>query len=90
VALHCDNSGEEEVSYIKIRRGLTMIKSNLVLLLLWVHAIGMLALGLFVVSIGFGIIGYPVALMGLAGISLLFPSLYSDYNNKKKKVKIKE
>jgi membrane-bound ClpP family serine protease len=67
-----------------------MIKSNLVLLLLWVHAIGMLVLGLFIVSIDFGIIGYPVALMGLVGISLLFPSLYSEYNNKKKKVKIKE
>jgi len=65
------------------------IKENIIIILLWVHAIGMFALGLFVVSIDFGIIGYPMALMGLAGMSLLFPSLYSEYDKKKNKIKIR-
>jgi hypothetical protein len=69
-----------------MKRSNDIFNTRIIITLIWGAAIGQIALGLWLVSLDFGIIGYPIFITGIIILSGVFPSVYSG-NNKKKLIK---
>jgi hypothetical protein len=50
--------------------------TKIAIILLWTAAALNIALGLWIISADFGILGYPVLFVGIVILSLVFPSVY--------------